>query len=339
MPSAKETGLLARWSRPFERIVASPNWHRFTLIGRWAMVAGITVWMAVQMTDIGWRAVLAALPTTPWYYILFVVLFLTLPVSEIPVMRLLFGKYVPGLFPALIRKRVLNAALIGYSGDLFLFVWANARGVLPRVRLLERIKDNALLSALASTIFTAALLVAFVVLGRAHWIARWFSSAAGTIGIVAFALLLATPILLRFRKNILSVSFRVASAVVGIHISRLILVALLQATQWAVVLPSEPWSVWITFLTVQMVISRLPVVPNRDLLFLSAALEMSHIADGPRAAMAGLLLAGGALTQGSNLLFFLLTSFERRRGTLPVTQADPAFVGQVAPPTVPPAGP
>ncbi|KAK0348361.1 hypothetical protein LTR94_037585, partial [Friedmanniomyces endolithicus] len=53
---------------------------------------------------------------------------------------------------------------------------------------------------------------------------------------------------------------------------------------------------------------------------------------------AGLLLAGGALTQGSNLLFFLLTSFQRRRGTLPVAEVDPAFEAEVATPAVPPAG-
>lgn len=302
------------------------------------MVAAITAWMIVKMTEIGWRDVLAALPRTPWYYILFVVLFLALPVSELPIMRILFGKRVPGLLYALIRKRVLNAALIGYSGDLFLFVWANARGVMSRVRLLEVLKDNALLSALASTVFTIILVAVFIVLGRAQWIFRWLDTAAGTIGAFVLALLLATPLLLRFRKRILSVSFKVVIAIVGIHFTRLLIVALLQATQWAVVLPDQSWGVWVTFLTVQMVISRLPVVPNRDLLFLSAALEMSHIVDGPRAAMAGLLLAGGALTQGSNLLFFLLTSFERRRGTLPMADPDPALEAEIATPAVPPAG-
>lgn len=303
------------------------------------MLIGITAWMIAKMTAIGWRDVLAALPTTPWYYVLFVALFLALPVSELPVMRLLVGKRTPpGLLYALIRKRVLNAAFIGYSGDVFLFMWANAREVMPRVRLLEVLKDNALLSALASTLFTAVLLLVFIVLGRAQWFFRWFDSAAGTIGIFLLILLLATPLLLRFRKRILSVSFRVAAAVMAIHLGRLVIVALLQATQWAVVLPDQSWGVWITFLTVQMVISRLPIVPNRDLLFLSAALEMSHIVDGPRAAMAGLLLAGGALTQGSNLLFFLLTSFERRRGTLPMADPDPAVDAEVATPGVPPAG-
>ena len=62
------------------------------------------------------------------------------------------------------------------------------------------------------------------------------------------------------------------------------------------------------FLTTQMVVSRLPFVPNRDLLFLSAGLQMSGTVGVPEQAMAGLLIAGGALTQGSNLVFFLITS-------------------------------
>ncbi len=299
---------------------------------------GVLLWLVLKVRAIGWSNVAAALPRTPWFYILFVVMFMALPVSEVWIFRRLLGRALPGALPVFVRKRVFNSAFVGYSGELYLFVWARQRLGIASKTLLLAIKDNAILSALASAAITSALLVIFMATGRAKWIADWLHSAGGMIlaGLLVAAFL--TPLLLRLRRQILSVSWRVAGAVLAIHVVRILIVVLLQATQWAVVLPTEPWGVWVTFLTVQMVISRLPIVPNRDLLFLSAALEMSHIVDGPRAAMAGLLLAGGALTQGSNLLFFLLTSFQRHRGRLPVPTSDPAFEAEVATPAVPPAG-
>jgi len=299
---------------------------------------GILLWLVLKVRAIGWASVAAALPRTPWFYILFVVMFMALPVSEVWIFRLLLGRSLPDSLPVFVRKRVFNSAFVGYSGEVYLFVWARQRlGIASRTLLLA-IKDNAILSALASAAITSILLVVFMGTGRAKWIADWLHSAGGMLLAALLVAGFLTPLLLRLRKQILSVGWRVAAAVLGIHVARILVVVLLQATQWAVVLPTEPWGVWVTFLTVQMVISRLPIVPNRDLLFLSAALEMSHIVDGPRAAMAGLLLAGGALTQGSNLLFFLLTSFQRRRGTLPVAEVDPAFEAEVATPAVPPAG-
>lgn len=297
---------------------------------------GIAAWLVLKVNAIGWQSVVAALPRTPWFYILFVVMFLALPVSEVGIFRLLLGQKLPGALPVFIRKRVFNSAFVGYSGELYLFVWAKQRLGLPARTLLLAIKDNAILSALASAAITSTLLVVFVATGRAKWIADWLHSAAGTGIAAALVAAFVLPLLFRLRRQILSVPRRTALSVLGIHALRIAAVVLLQATQWAVVLPAQPWTVWVTFLTVQMVISRLPLVPNRDLLFLSAALEMSHVVDGPRAAMAGLLLAGGALTQGSNLLFFILTSFQRRRGVEPVVEADPAFEEEVAPVIVPP---
>ncbi|KQM98795.1 hypothetical protein [Sphingomonas sp. Leaf25] len=299
---------------------------------------GVLAWLVLKVRAIGWSNVAAALPRTPWFYLLFVVMFMALPLSEVLIFRLLLGRKLPGALPVFVRKRVFNSAFVGYSGELYLFVWVRQRLGIASKTLLLAIKDNAILSALASAGITSVLLLIFMATGRAKWIADWLHSAGG---MVLAALLVAgflTPLLLRLRRQILSVPWATAGTVFAIHVARIAVVVLLQATQWAVVLPTEPWSVWVTFLTVQMVISRLPVVPNRDLLFLSAALEMSHIVDGPRAAMAGLLLAGGALTQGSNLLFFLLTSFERRRSGSPAPIADePAIEAVIATPGAPPA--
>jgi len=281
---------------------------------RWLFFAGVTAWLVLKVSAIGWAAVLAALPTTPWFYILFVVMFLALPVTETLIFRLLLDRRIGlrdvGVF---IRKRVFNSAFVGYSGELYLFVWAKRHLGLSASRAAHGVKDNAVLSALASAAVTALLLAAFWMTGQAALVASWLDSGAGKLAATVLAIAFLLPVMLRFRKSIISVSGRIAATVWGVHILRISAVLLLQAIQWWVVLPDQSWTTWLIFLTAQMVISRLPFIPNRDLLFLSAGLEMSNVIDGPRAAMAGVLLAGGALSQGANLVCFVATSFGRRR--------------------------
>lgn len=280
-------------------------------VGRIAFFVGMIAWMALKVRAIGWREVVASLPVNPLFYILFVVGFLILPASEIAVFRTIFARPLPGGFPIYIRKRILNSALVGYSGELYLFVWLRRTIGLPTKTIAIGLKDNAILSALASGVVTLLLLVSFAAAGDARRIAAWLDPGpalliAGVLGAIFVA-----PLLFRLRTQLIALPMRRMAQVMAIHGARIVASVLLQATQWAVVLPQEPWSVWLVFLTAQMVISRLPVIPNRDLLFLSAALEMSGTIHGPREAMAGLLLAGGALTQGSNLLFYLLTSLSK----------------------------
>ncbi len=315
---------------------ARPGVQRAGVALRWLFFAAVIGWLLLKVQAIGWGAVWRALPTAPSFYILFVAMFLALPASETWIFRLLLGRPLPGAFPAFIRKRVFNSAFVGYSGEVYLFVWARQRLGIESRPLLVALKDNAVLSALASAAVPCALLAAFVATGQARWIADWLDSAGGLLLATLLGGLFLLPLAIRLRRRILNAGARVAAGVFGIHLLRIGGVVVLQATQWALVLPAEPWSVWLTFLTMQMVISRLPLIPNRDLLFLSAGLELSHAVHGPREAMAGLLLAGGALGQGSNLLFFLLTSIERRRRGVPAVPRDDGLEAAVATPAVPP---
>jgi len=292
----------------------TPSAKRLATVARWLFFAGVVGWLVLKVTAIGWGAVFASLPTTPWFYLLFLVMFLTLPLTETLIFRLLLDRRVGiGDIGVFIRKRVLNSAFVGYSGDLYIFVWAKRRLGLSTRQAGHAVKDNAILSALSSTTITALLVAGFWFTGQAALVASWLDTGMGKLLTVLFVAAALLPVLLRFRGSIFAASAKVAGAVLGIHMARGLFLLGVQAAQWWVVLPDQSWTTWLIFLTAQMVISRLPFIPNRDLLFLSAGLEMSNVIDGPRAAMAGVLLAGGALTQGANLLFFVATSFRRGR--------------------------
>lgn len=300
---------LRAWGAAAHLWSESAQGKRAARLARWLFLIGIVTWLVLKVRSIGWEQVWHSMPTTPWFYILFVIMFLALPVSETFIFRMILGGRIIEQLPVFIRKRVLNSAFVGYSGELYYLVWARQHLKRPAGEILLRIKDNAILSAIGSALVTFCLMLGFLFTGQAAIITKWFASSSGLIIGVVLACAVLAPVALMARKAILGLPWRQAAAVLGIHVFRVAALVVLQATQWAVVLPAAPWSVWLTFVTLQMIISRLPIVPNRDLLFLSAGLELSHAMAVPNEAMAGLLLAGGALTQGSNLLFFILTSF------------------------------
>lgn len=306
---------LRAWSR-------TENAKRIGVALRVLFFAAMFTWLVLKVRAIGWRQVATSLPANPLFYLLFVVNFLVLPASETAIFRIVFRQSLPRAFPMLIRKRVYNSALVGYSGELMFAIWLKRGFGLSTKRILIALKDNAILSAVASGLVTAGLLVLFAATGNARRIVDWLHPGPALIvaGVLGAAFVL--PILYRLRRHLIALGGRRAAGVLGIHVSRTLLVVLIQATQWAVVLPAERWSTWLVFLTAQMVISRLPIIPNRDLLFLSAGLELSNTIAGPRAAMAGLLLAGAAMTQALNLGFFVLTSFVARPPRLDRSELD-----------------
>jgi len=104
------------------------NWVEFwksssgKLTAKWlrrAFVLGIVAFLVWQIVQIGWQEVLESMPTTPWFYVIFLILYFALPMSEqfIYRMSLNFG-FWEGL-KVFIQKKVLNADVLGYSGEAY----------------------------------------------------------------------------------------------------------------------------------------------------------------------------------------------------------------------------
>jgi hypothetical protein len=272
-------------------------------------VLGVVAYLIVRLTAIGWADVWISLPRTPWFYVLFFVMFFALPVSELAVYRLIWGASVLRSFPVFVRKRAYNSAIIGYSGELYLYLWAKQHVGLQGRRVFSTIKDNNVLSTLASTSLTVLMLLALVLTGQVNAVIHADSGLMSYITVTAIIGALLVTVAIRFRRRIISLTADRALAVLAIHVIRMLAVLGLQAAQWSVVLTLVPFRTWLVFLTAQMVLTRIPFLPNKDLIFLGVGLGLSSMVDAPAAATAGMLLAGGALTQGANLAVFVLTSF------------------------------
>ena len=286
--------------------------NRLLMLGLKALqmlvAAGVLWLLASKLASIGWAEVWAALPATPWFYLIFLMMFFAFPVAELMVYRTMWHVDFKGQFGVFVRKRVYNYAVLSYSGEAYLAFWARRRLALKDRVIFATIKDSNILSALASNSFTVILLAAFFITGQLSVITDADPSYQSYLILAALVGVILVPVVLKFRRHIISLEPSVARRVFLIHLVRLVLMLLLQTAQWAVVLPEVPFTTWLLFLTAQLVLTRIPFLPNTDLLLAGLGLTLMGYLDAPQATVASMFVAAGALWQGMNFIAFIATS-------------------------------
>ncbi|MEM8825714.1 MAG: hypothetical protein AAGD40_02145 [Pseudomonadota bacterium] len=276
------------------------GWRRWVGL---AFSAAILVAIIIEMSDGGMSAFGDALPATLGFYLAFVLSYSALPVFDWLIYRRLWGMPFGGI-TALLKKRVANDVMFGYSGELYLYVWARARRRLTRAPF-GAIKDVAILSALAGNAMTLGLLIISwpMIADLSLEIEPRFLLGSG--GIVVGSSL----VILLIRKKLFTLPRRDLFISFGLHFFRITLSTSFLAVAWYFALPEVPVAYWALFAALRLVISRLPLVPSKDLLFAAAAVFLTDQGDamGNVVAMsAGLFLATnlivGLVLTGSDLL-------------------------------------
>jgi hypothetical protein len=288
--------------------------RRLRKVGRGLFLAGLVGYLVIRFSEIGWGDILSSLPTDWRFYLIFVLLYFMLPIIESVIYRLSWGTPVGRNLPVFIKKRVYNKDFLGYSGEAYLFAWARRHVGLPARRILGIIKDNVVLSGLGSTVFAVVLLAAFLAIGNLE--ALGISRGRGVLYLVAALAVLGVVVGVgaRFRQQLFTLPGRLLVLVFVLHFGRLAVMNVLQVVQWDLVVPGVGWKSWFIFLAAQVIISRIPVLPARDLLFLSASVELAALIGIPRAEMAAMLVVLSALDKLLNLILFLtITSLDSRR--------------------------
>ena len=307
-PCPRSTGAAVSHPRLDRLRAVLHAWRVPIRVAWWGLVLGYVGW---KLSAIGWASVLANLPDQPGFYLIYLVAFLVLPGSERWIYRLIWGARI-GWVP-LLRKRSLNNVVIGYSGDLDFYLWCRTHLKLPDRHILAGIKDSSVLSGMAGTLVTAGLVLGFLALGQGALVGRMVEGhQLAAIGIGAVTLLL-VPLAWRFRQSLLWIDGGRAAQVFAIHLARVVAVLLLQVLQWWAAMPAAPLSTWLLFVTAQSLVGQLPLVPNRDILFLAIGLELTRGRGVDPAALAGLLVATALLKQVTNLLVLAATGLVRGR--------------------------
>jgi hypothetical protein len=277
-------------------------------IARYAIFTGVVAYLIYKLTSVGWGQVLDNLPQSPWFYCFFVLRFLALPVSELAIYEIVWQTPLLRHFFVFIRKRVYNFAVMGYSGEAFLTIWARRRLALSDKTIIVGVKDNNLLSAFTSN--TATVLLIFFLAGTGGLRAGLEAfPGAGMLFAIAFmtAATLAVLVMI-FRRKLIALPPRVLPVLLSVHATRQILIIGLHAAMYAAALPGAPLQAWLIFIAMQLVLSRIPFLPNQDVVYLTAALTLSPIVGMPEAAVAGMLVAEAGLSQLFNAVLFAATA-------------------------------
>lgn len=208
-------------------------------------------------------------------------------------------------------KKIYNKDVIGYSGEVYFYLWAKKHLHLSHTQSFSTIKDNNIISSVASTIFSLALLAVFALSGQIRFLDIIpFSDYIYLVGGILLSISVVV-LLIYFRKYIFGMTMDIASKIFAIHVVRLSLGLIFQILQWAIIMPEVPMYVWITFISIQIIMSRIPFLPNQDLLFLGLSLPLSGMLEVSMAGIAGLMVANAILGKVMNLAFFSFAGIVR----------------------------
>jgi len=281
------------------------------------LFAAILAYLIFKLSRVGWADVLGSLPSSPWFYSFFVLRFLALPISEIAIYEIVWAQPLMRHFFVFIRKRVYNFAVMGYSGEAFLTLWARRRLALSSKKILAGVKDNNLLSAFASNAATVALVIGLAATGGLQAGLNAFPGAGWLFALAFLSAAMLSVLVMVFREKLITLPKGVMPKLLAVHASRQILIILLSAAMYAAALPGAPLMAWMTFIALQLVLSRVPFLPNQDIIYLGAALTLSPIVGAPAAAVAGMLVAEAGLSQLFNAAMFVATAHLARSSYKP----------------------
>jgi hypothetical protein len=291
--------------RAIERLRSSPIAALFSALVSLALLVAV----ALEFRGIDFTRILAMIPSSPAFWAVFAAWYLAGPASEWIIYRKLWRIPAWGI-GALLRKMVSNELLLGYLGEAQFYAWARARSQLTATPF-GAIKDVTILSALTGNVTALAMLaIAWpLVFSATGGIAM--QSTFLSLGVV----LVSSFVIFLFRHRLFSLPPAELRFITALHLARIAAKALLGALAWHLVLPHVSVTLWLVLSTLRMLVSRLPLVPNKDVVFAGVAvflLGQQVEAANLLAMMAGLVLLGHIGIGGAFALADLCDWWKRR---------------------------
>lgn len=243
-----------------------------TIRSRWPAIIGMglsaamVVGLAVELLGSGLAGLARAVPESPAFYLAFALFYLGPPFFDFVIFRRLWQVPAAG-FAALLRKRVANDVVLGYSGEAYFYAWARARAHIVAAPF-GAIKDVSILSGLAGNAITVLTVALSLPIAAKLLSADEFRTLLGSAGI---ALAASLPFIL-FSRRVFSLPRARLWEVFAIHCVRLLLGSVFIAFAWHFAEPDVPMGMWLLLAAGRLLVQRLPLVPNKDLIFANIAI-------------------------------------------------------------------
>lgn len=263
----------------------SPVW-------RWATpILSLAILFAVgwQLRTLNVDQLRDLVPTYSGFWIVFLLYYFAPVAADFAIFERLWKIPAEG-FVALTRKLIGNELLLDYVGDVYFYGWARKK-VAMTASPFGAVKDAAILSALVANAVTLAMIaIAYPLIGELK-----FGIATEMLILSLAVIILVSMLALVFGKRLFSLSKSELWMISGVHLARILATTGLAALAWSLSLPEVALSWWIVLATVRLLLSRLPFLPNKDLVFAGVAVFMvGHDTDISQlmALWAALILAG-----------------------------------------------
>lgn len=243
--------------------VPGRNWQRWLSA---AISIALLIAIVSQFEHLGLARLRAAIPVSTSFWLAFGAYYLALPASEWIIFRRLWNLPASG-FAALLRKLVSNEVLMGYSGEVVFYSWTRQRSHLTSAPF-GAIKDVSVTSALAGNFVTIIMMTAaWPLVSELH-----IRVAPRDVALSIGAMIMFSAVVAFFNRRIFSLPGKELRFVFGMHLLRLGATTTLSAAMWHSALPDVDLSLWVLLAAVQLLVTRLPFVPSKDLVFAGAAL-------------------------------------------------------------------
>ena len=284
-------------------------------------VISVAILVAVlwQLRKIDWAQVWSIVPTSPFIWLVLAASYFAGPVADWIIFRKLWGIPVSGIFP-LLKKLIGNELLLGYVGEVYFYDWAR-RHVKMEGSPFGAVKDVAILSALAGNIMTVVMLIVTwpiikdISFGNVLELPFGITLKLGVdvLAISIIFLLLTSLVIMFFRNGLLSLGQGELWFVFTVHCARLLANTCLSALAWHLILPEVGINSWLLYSTVRLLISRLPLIPNKDIAFagISTLLAGSQVQTSEMIAMISLLIVATHVVLFIGLMLLDLVQKER----------------------------
>lgn len=225
----------------------------------------VLIAVLLQLRQLDWLQVWSAVPISPLFWLIFAISYLSAPFADWLIFRRLWKIPFSGIIP-LVGKLIGNEVLLGYIGEVYFYNWARTR-----IRLtgspFGAVKDVAILSALAGNAVTLMMIVAIwplLVEFRIGYDSRMLLLSVGFVMLTSLAVMF-------FRRKLLGLPGYELRFITAVHVARIFATTGLAALIWHLVLPEVALSWWLLLATMRMLLSRLPFIPNKDLVFAGLA--------------------------------------------------------------------
>jgi hypothetical protein len=253
--------------------------------------AGLLAAICLQLAQTSAAVTTLLAGLSPVVFLSFALLYLTQPVADLVIYRRLWNLPVSGI-GALFRKTAINEAVVGYGGELYLYLWARRRADLTSTPF-AAVKDVNIISAMMGFAFTLAALCLALAWAKAPDLGRVFQPVLWPAIVVTVIALGA----LAFARRVFSLRRRDLVFVTLVHGLRLLAACGLVVLTWSLALPQVALDVWIVLLALTLAGARIPFITNTNLLVANVVL----VGMGPTASFAVLLAGMAVATLGAHL--------------------------------------